>query len=359
MKICVIGGGNGGQALAGFLALRGYDVSLYNRSEWRISRVIKTKKIRLEGEINAVGSISFATTDIRKAIEGRKLLMVVLPASAHRDIAKKIAPYLEDGQVIVLNPGRTAGALEFRNVLKEEDVKRDVIIAEAQTFVFASRLSNPGSVRIFRIKNAVPVAALPASKNPELEEVLLNVMPEFEIAESTLYTSFNNIGAVFHPATIILNTGWIETSFGKFEFYFEGISTSVAKVLEKIDEERCEIARRIGMEPMTAVQWLSYAYDVHGTDLYSAIHNNEGYRGIQAPVQMDSRYITEDVPASLVPLSAFGKLVEFPTPTIDAIIHLASIMMNTDFFKEGRNFEKLHLTDKTIEQVRRIMEVGE
>jgi len=249
--------------------------------------------------------------------------------------------------------------LEFRNVLKEEDVKRDVIIAEAQTFVFASRLSNPGSVRIFRIKNAVPVAALPASRNSELEEVLLNVMPEFEIAESTLYTSFNNIGAVFHPATIILNTGWIETSFGKFEFYFEGISTSVAKVLEKIDEERCEIARRIGMEPMTAVQWLSYAYDVHGTDLYSAIHNNEGYRGIQAPVQMDSRYITEDVPASLVPLSAFGKLVEFPTPTIDAIIHLASIMMNTDFFKEGRNFEKLHLTDKTIEQVRRIMEVGE
>lgn len=124
MKISVIGGGNGGQALAGFLALRGFDVSLYNRSEWRISRVIKTKKIRLEGEINAVANISFATTDIGKAIEGRKLLMVVLPASAHRDIAKKIAPYLEDGQVIVLNQVEPQGHWNFATYLKKSMSKR-------------------------------------------------------------------------------------------------------------------------------------------------------------------------------------------------------------------------------------------
>jgi len=58
-------------------------------------------------------------------------------------------------------------------------------------------MSNPGVVRIFRIKNAVPVAALPAARNKDLEETLLKVMPEFELAPNTLYTSFNNIGAVF------------------------------------------------------------------------------------------------------------------------------------------------------------------
>jgi Glycerol-3-phosphate dehydrogenase len=332
MKICVIGAGNGGQALAAYLALKGFDVALYNRSAWRIAPIIKNKRIKVEGEINAVATISFATTNLSEAIKGRKLLMVVLPAFAHRDIAKKIAPLLENGQVIILNPGRTAGALEFYNTLKEEGVNKDIVVAETQTFIFASRASNPGVVKIFRIKNAVPVAALPSSKNPELEQVLSQVMPEFEIAPSTLYTSFNNIGAVFHPATIILNTGWVETTFGKFEFYFEGISPSVAKILEAIDAERCEVARKFGIEPMTAIQWLAYAYDVKGTNLYDAIHNNEGYRGIQAPTSLENRYILEDVPTSLVPISAFGKLAKVKTPIIDSIVQLASLMVGVDFF---------------------------
>ncbi|WP_041077276.1 NAD/NADP-dependent octopine/nopaline dehydrogenase family protein [Thermotoga caldifontis] len=358
MKICVIGAGNGGQALAGYLALKGFDVSLFNRSERRILPIMKTRKIKLEGEVNATAQVSFATTNLAEAVKGRKLLMVVVPANAHREIAEKLAPLLEDGQIVVLNPGRTAGALEFVNVLKEKGVKKDVVVAEAQTFVFASRMSNPGVVRIFRIKNAVPVAALPASRNKDLEETLLKVMPEFEIAPSTLHTSFNNIGAVFHPATIILNAGWVETTFGKFEFYFEGISPSVAKVLETIDEERCTVARRFGIEPMTAVQWLSYAYDVKGRDLYEAIHNNEGYRGIQAPTSLENRYILEDVPTSLVPISAFGRLVNVETPTIDSIVRLASIMMGIDFFKEGRNFERLHLDGKSVDEVKRVMEEG-
>lgn len=358
MKICVIGAGNGGQALAAYLALKGCNVSLYNRSEKRIAPILKTKKIKIEGEINTTVQISFATTNIAEAIKDRKLLMVVVPANAHREIAEKLSPHLEEGQVIVLNPGRTAGALEFINVLREKGVAKDVVVAEAQTFIFASRMSNPGVVRIFRIKNAVPVAAVPASRNKDLEETLLKIMPEFEIAPSALYTSFNNIGAVFHPATIILNAGWVETTFGKFEFYFEGISPSVAKVLEAIDEERCNVARKFGIEPMTAVQWLAYAYDVKGEDLCDAIHNNEGYRGIQAPTSLENRYILEDVPMSLVPISAFAKLAQIETPTIDSIIRLASVMMRIDFFKEGRNFEKLYLQNKTIEEVKRIMEVG-
>lgn len=201
-------------------------------------------------------------------------------------------------------------------------------------------------MRIFRIKNAVPVAALPASRNKDLEETLLKVMPEFEIVPSALYTSFNNIGAVFHPATIILNAGRVETMFGKFEFYFEGISSSVAKVLEAIDEERCAVSRELGIEPMTAVQWLSYAYNVKGRDLYEAIHNNEGYRAIQAPTSLEKQ------------IHPVSRLVNVETPTLDSIVRLASFMMGIDFFKEGRNFKRLCLEGKTTEEVKRIMEEG-
>lgn len=358
MRVAVVGAGNGGQALAAYLSMKGSSVSLYNRSRKRIASIMKTKMIRLEGEIQGAFKVDFATTDIREAVEGRELIMVVVPAFAHVDIAKKIAPYLEDGQVVVLNPGRTGGAIEFVKTLKELGVDKDITVAEAQTFIFASRLTNPGVARIFRIKNAVPVSALPATKNENLERTLLKIMPEFEVASNVIYTSFNNIGAVFHPAVLLLNAARIESSAGKFEFYLEGITSSVARVLERVDFERCRVMEALGEDPMTAKEWLNYAYDVQGENLHEAIHNNPGYQGIMAPPSIANRYILEDVPMSLVPISSFGKMLGIDTPTIDSIVQIASVMMNKDFWIRGRTVETLGLSGKTVDEIRRYVLEG-
>ncbi|HOB15655.1 MAG TPA: NAD/NADP octopine/nopaline dehydrogenase family protein [Defluviitoga sp.] len=360
IKITVVGAGNGGQALAGYLAMKGFDVSLFNRSRRRIYPIIQTRKIKIEGPaVEGEYKISFATTKIDEAMKGRKLIMIVVPAFAHKELAEKMAPFLEDGQIIVLNPGRTGGALEFYNVLKNKGLKKDVIIAEAQTFIFASRMSNPGVTRIFRIKNAVPVSALPATRNDELAETLLQVMPEFDIVKSIIYTSFNNVAVVFHPATLILNSARVETTAGRFEFYFEGISPSVAKVLEKIDEERCNVMKLFNAEPMTAKGWLNYAYDVEGNTLYEAIRNNEGYRGIYAPTSLNNRYLLEDVPMSLVPTSSFGKEFGVDTPIIDSMINIANVMLDGDFWKIGRTVEDLGLKGKTVDEIIKFVEEGE
>lgn len=359
IKITVIGAGNGGQALAGYLAMKGFDVALFNRSKRRIYPIIETHKIKMEGQIEGEYEVSFATTKIDEAIKGRKLIMIVVPAFAHRELAEKMAPFLEDGQIVVLNPGRTGGALEFFNTLKRKGLKKDVIVAEAQTFIFASRMSNPGVTRIFRIKNAVPVSALPASRNPELAETLLGTMPEFEIVSSIIPTSFNNIGVVFHPATLLLNAARVETTAGKFEFYFEGISPSVAKVLEKIDEERCKVMKLFNVQPMTAKEWLNYAYDVEGRNLYHAIRNNEGYRGIYAPTSLNNRYLLEDVPMSLVPISSFGKEFGIETSVIDSIINIANVMLDVNFWERGRTVADLGLKGWSIEKIIKFVEEGE
>lgn len=58
-------------------------------------------------------------------------------------------------------------------------------------------MSNHSVVKILRIKNAVPIAALPSKRNIELKEVMKDVMPEFEVADNIIYTSFNNIRQSF------------------------------------------------------------------------------------------------------------------------------------------------------------------
>lgn len=103
-------------------------------------------------------------------------------------------------------------------------VKADVIIGEAQTLLYASRNINPAQVKIFGMKNTIPVAALPGQRTAELVKILREVYPQFVPGDNVLKTSLNNIGAVFHPALTVLNAARIESTRGEFQFYMEGIT---------------------------------------------------------------------------------------------------------------------------------------
>ena len=89
--------------------------------------------------------------------------MVVIPGFwARRYCRENHSPYLQDGQIVVLNLGRTFGAIEFRRKLnKAPGCTAEVIVAETQTFIYASRSEGPAQALIYRIKDAVPLAALP------------------------------------------------------------------------------------------------------------------------------------------------------------------------------------------------------
>jgi opine dehydrogenase len=97
-------------------------------------------------------------------------------------------------------------------------VKADVLIGEAQTLLYASRNINPAQVKIFGLKNTIPVAALPGQRTAELVKVLRQVYPQFVPGDNVLKTSLNNIGAVFHPALTVLNAARIESTRGEFQF---------------------------------------------------------------------------------------------------------------------------------------------
>jgi len=356
---CVLGAGHGGLAMAGHLALKGFKVNLYNRGRKRIRAVIQRKGIRVEGEVRGFGEIEHASTNIKECLKGVDVLMVVVPSVAHRFIAQTCAPYLKEHQIVILNPGRTGGALEFYNVLKEQEIKRLPFIAEAQTFIYASRSLGPAHARIFSIKNSVPLATLPAYWIPGVLKVINLAYPQFIPGDNIFKTSFENIGAVFHPALTVLNAGWIEETHGDFEYYVQGASESIAQILEKLDKERLEVAAALGIKVMSAKAWLYTAYSATGKDLREAIYDNPGYRGIRAPERLHHRYVDEDVPMSLVPLASLGRMLKVATPTIDAIIHLASIMRGVNFWEKGRTVDKLGIKGMSIKEIRLLAVTGE
>ncbi|MGE5599492.1 MAG: NAD/NADP octopine/nopaline dehydrogenase family protein [Bacteroidota bacterium] len=358
-RFCVLGAGHGGMAMAGHLATMGVPVRIYNRSEPRIAPIQLTGGIELSGAVEGFGSVEMATTDVERAVAGADVLMVVVPANGHRFMAEKVAPHLADGQIVVLNPGRTGGAFEFRHVLRERGVKADVIVAEAQTLIYAARAINPAQVRIHGIKNTIPVAALPGQRTVEALKVIRRVYPQFVPGDNVLKTSLDNIGAIFHPALMVLNAARIESTRGEFQFYMEGITPSVARILEAVDAERVAVAEALGIRAMTAREWLYVAYDAAGKTLYDAIRNNPGYEGITAPSIVDHRYIWEDVPMSLVPIASLGDLVGVETPTIRALIYLASLANATDYWAAGRTVERMGLAGLSVRDIRHLALEGE
>ena len=358
-KFCVLGAGHGGLAMAGHLAIKGFNVNLYNRKRTRIKPVIQRKGIKVEGEVKGFGKIELASTSIQECIRGVDVLMVVVPAYAHPFIAETCAPYLKENQVVILNPGRTGGALEFYNVLKQKKLKRFPFIAEAQTFLYASRALGPAHARIFSVKNSVPLATLPAYWIPGVLKIINRAFPQFIPGDNIFKTSFENIGAIFHPALTILNAGWIESTYGDFEYYIKGASHSVAQVLEKLDRERLDVAAALGIKVMSARAWLYTAYSATGNDLHEAIQDNPGYLGIKAPDRLHHRYVDEDVPMSLVPLASIGDMLKVETPTIKSIIRIASIMRGIDFWKIGRTVQNLGIKGMTIKEIRLLAVTGE
>lgn len=346
LNYTVVGAGHGGKAMAANLALKGFTVTLYNRTPKHVEAIRSRGGIQLEREdrgVSGFGELALVTSNMEEALENAQVVMVVVPAFAHADVARKMAPYLQAGQIIVLNPGRTFGAIEFRKVLREEGCPADVTLAEAQTFVYASRSDGPAQAHIFRSKEAVPLAALPSARTPAVLAALRPAYPQFINGKTVLHTGLNNIGAVFHPTITLHNAAWIEGTGGNFEFYIDGVTKSVGLTMEAIDRERLRIAEALGFEAISAREWLKMAYNAEGEDLREAIHNQPGYRGIKAPATIRHRYITEDIPFSLVPLASVGRRYGIRVRAMESIIRLACIAHRRDYWNTGRTLESLGL----------------
>lgn len=360
-KYAVIGAGHGGKAMAAHLALMGFQVNLFNRTGDHVEVIKKRGGIELEsteGGPHGFGQLALVTSRIAEAIKNVQVIMVVLPSSAHADIARIMAPHLKNGQIVVLHPGRTCGALEFVKVIRDHGCKADVTVAEAETFIYASRSDGPAQARIFRIKEAVPLAALPATRTQCVLDAICEAYPQFIHGVDVLNTGMNNMGAIFHPALTLLNMGWIEATHGDYQFYIDGVTPSVARVLEVLDRERSTVASALGIRARTSLEWLKLAYNTSGADLHEAIHNQPGYYGIKAPATLNHRYIFEDVPMSLVPIASLGRRYGVSVRGMESMIQIASMIHRTDYWRRGRTVEKLGLEQWSVSELTRFVQDG-
>lgn len=354
---CIIGGGNGGHAAAGHLAILGFQVRLYDIFAETVEVLSKQGGIEVEGGVNGFGKLEFATTDLKKAVTGADIVMIIAPAIAHKKIATDCASMLVDGQTVVLHPGSTCGALEFYHVLNQQGCRADITVAETNSLLYACRLVKPGHVNIFGVKEKLMVAALPSNKTKKVTDMLNQAFPQIYAGKNVLECSFENLNAMMHPAPTILNTSLIESD-RDWLYYYDGITPSIGAFVEEMDKDRLEIGKAYGLELTPLLEWYKSMYNAVAPTLSEAVKKNKAYAGVKGHASMNTRYLYEDIPMGLVPLAALGKLVGKQSKRIEAIIQLGEFLLHTNYSETGRNLKNLGLEGRSVAEIQKYLETG-
>ncbi|NLW49242.1 MAG: opine dehydrogenase [Candidatus Brocadiaceae bacterium] len=359
MRTAVLGSGNGGCAVAFDCASHGHDVRLFDFEEFpdSVAAVAAAGGVSAEGELNGFAPVTYAGHDVEAALDGADVILAVGPAYSIRHFAAACRPHLREGQMVVVCPGSSGGAVEFKSVAGLSLGDRRIVIAETHTLPYAVRMGEPGRIRIFlKLKAAVLVAAAPAVDTPAVIEALGDVYPCLEPARNVLQTSLQNANPVIHPAVTLLNAALIERTGGDFRFYEDGVTPAVGRVIEALDRERIAIGKRLGVEVLPDPELgVRQGYMTEAT--YDAGYSEApGFLGIMAQSRLDHRYLNEDVGYGLVFMADLARQVRVPTPCMDAVIRLASAAMGRDYAGEAkRTMASLGLAGKTADEMERLL----
>lgn len=342
-KIAIISTGNGGQSLAALFSYYDANVSLYAREQERVD-MFEDNIFHISGVVDADVKVNLISCNMQEVIKDAELIMVTTPSHYCKVIAREIAPYLKENQIIVLNPGRSFGTYEFLHHLRLNGLNTRVILAEADSFVLTCRSEKPGYVHIYHIKHNLRIAAHRSSDTDTVVSFLTKYFPAIKKANNVFETAFLNIGMIFHPVPVLTNFAKIENK-EVFKYYHGAITPATADLLERLDAERIAIADKMGVYTIGVKEWLLQQYGSNGTTLYEAIQNTEAYEEILSPTTLDTRYIHEDIRTGCVPMSYIAKMIGVATPTMDAVISWASALYNLNFYEIGRNDKDLNLEE--------------
>lgn len=354
--IAVLGGGHGAHAMAADLTLAGYEVRLCEHPHFAQSERFKPTLDAGRIELGGIGrrgmaSPALVTTDFAAALDGARLVNLAIPAFGHALFFEAMAPHLSSDQIVVVWAG-DFGSLHLAQVLKASAPERAPTIFEASTLPYGARLAGPAKVDILLMANRVLIAALPATETVKWLDDMREIYPMIQPAEHVLQAAFANPNPIVHPPGSLLNVGRIEHTGGDYYMYGEGMTPAVLRVIHQVFRESSAVAEKLGFTiPGYPEGDFAKPASIMGEVFVRDEDKYEVIAGILGPTSLQDRYLTEDLPFGLLPVSELGDRLGVETPTIDAILQLGALVCERDFRREGRSLASLGLAQLTPQQI--------
>jgi opine dehydrogenase len=350
IRYSVIGAGNGGTAMAAELALRGRTPVLFEHKEFadRIRPLLEAGGIHVESRIEHFpggrgthfAPLERITTDLREAAQA-EVVIVVVPGQHHEALAKRMAPHLRPGQLVLLNPGGVGGTLVWARILREAGVD-GVLLAQAADLLYAGYRTPEAKVVVGDKKKRAFVGIYPNHDADPVMQQLATDFPEFVPAANALEAGLQGPGMLVHPLPMLMNAVRIDRE-APFTYNSYDITPSVARAVEALDRERMAIVAGLGGEVKPIQAILEDYYGVTGQTFLETVLKVPAYQRATAPKDFTHRYIAEEVPTQIVPAREIARLLGVKTPVMDATVALASAVNGEDYALIGWTLAKLGL----------------
>ena len=307
MKIAMLGAGNAGCAVSADLTMHGHEVTLIKTSHAMHDDNFKylvenNGKMTLNefGEIKTanIHKMSRDVADIKDA----EVVIIYIQTNFHEQLIERIAPYLQDGQILLINPGYLSTAYVLKHC-PDKDLEEAI------------------------------------AKLDQLGE-------RFVYLDSVVEAALHNPNLVVHTVGSVMSIPRIEKSKGEFCMYHEAYTRdnpSTWRILEALDAEKMDVLEKLGFERLSYVEACKYRNSLDEKIDAKEVFLNYAEMDTRAkgPTVVDSRYISEDVPQGLVMLEALGKALNVATPIASGLIAIASAALGRDLRAEGRTPEGL------------------
>ena len=195
-KIAVIGNGSFGTAIANHLVYNGHDVILYGRNKKAVELMQKRRMNDHYLPYVILSDRIDYTSDIRKAVKGRDIIVFAVPAQKFREVSEICAHHIKDGDI----------AVNLAKGIEQKTLKRmSEIASETLPNVTYVALSGPSHAE--EIVRNLPAGVVSCSRNKAAAELIQDVFmsEKFRVYTQDDMTGVEIAGAVKN--VIAITTG--------------------------------------------------------------------------------------------------------------------------------------------------------
>lgn len=292
---------------------------------------------------------------IAEAVQGADLILIPSPAIAQLDIARQLAPVLEDGQVVYLPPG-TFGSYIMAETVRQAGSTAEVTWAETGTLPWLVRKHGPSSVAITMRATRLPTGAYPAKRAGHAMNVIRQAFPSIEPCEDALSGALMNAGPIIHPPLIMMNAAPLQ-HYPEWDIHNEGTQPAVRSVTTKLDNERIAVREALGYAAPHFPLSDHYENDqwMYGDSHSKLVDSGDWREHIDLHTH---RYMVEDTVLGLAFLVSVANWSNTDAPVASGLLAIGGGILGKDLRKGERTLGALGLDKLSPQQMREMLHEG-
>lgn len=334
MKVCVMGFGNIGAAIASQSLKMNRTVNIFTskieQRNYPLTAIGATTKQNRSSQINNV------TGDLKSAVADAKLVFITYPSFMISKTFKQLQGCLAPDATVVVLPASGGKVYALANM---REWHNNVIFLERVPMI--SRLSSlhqvaysmKTEVRYYQVLYNPASVFQPENILSEIKFSSLSNMVELELITSN---------AILHPARLY-DLFVDNEEFTQPPLFYQDWTDRASELLVNLDAEVTLIRKSFPSSTVCEAEDILSHYGVTNfRQLTTKLRSIDSFRGIEAPVNKNlltnlytpdysSRYFTEDIPYGLLDFKALAEILGVQTPVMNQLILWAQKKLGKDY----------------------------